>query len=247
MFRHPAVDSARGVAGAWIGRAWRSRPAPADLLPLVARWPQGPPPLAVVRQVHSSRWVIVREAPAAPAAPLADADAILTARRGIALGVATADCLPIVAVDPEAPALAVVHAGWRGTLAGVLRASLEAMAAELGANPARILVAAGPAAGACCYQVGEDLATRFAAAWPDAASRIVRRDRPGERPRLDLMEANRLQALEAGVPEHSVHSVDLCTICRPEGTHSYRRDGAEAGRMWLLAALTGRAGGARDR
>jgi hypothetical protein len=182
-----------------------------------------------VTQVHSNRWLAAPPLAAGEHRVLGEGDAILTAVRGVWLGIATADCLPIVAVDPKAPALAVVHAGWRGTSARVLSEALRGMRETLDADPRRLVVGIGPGAGRCCYEVGEDVARRF-------DGRAVRRD--GARPpRLDLIQANRLQALEAGVPEGRIHALGVCTICHPESCHSFRRDGPSAGRMWLLASL----------
>jgi hypothetical protein len=201
---------------------------------------EGPVPLAIVRQIHSARCLVVarRDLPAhAGAHVVGEADALVTAERGMALGVATADCVPLVAVDPEAGALAVIHAGWRGTLAGVLPAAISAMRLQLGADPERIRIGAGPAAGPCCYEVGPDVLQPFMKQRPEIASLVISRVSDG-RGRLDLVEANRLQALDAGISSGHFGSTGVCTICRPDVCHSYRRDGSAAGRMWLLAALT---------
>jgi polyphenol oxidase len=233
LFRLPALEAVNGLTCAWVARGPVARPDPAGLLPLLWHG-ASPPPLATVSQIHSSRWLRARAPLGASHVVLGEADAILTSEPGVAVGIATADCVPIVAVDAQARALAVVHAGWRGTLAGILRESLAAMKRDLGALPERIVVGIGPAVGACCYRVGEDVAASFAAARPGTTGVVLRRDGA---PHLDLIEENRLQAKEEGVSLRSVHALDVCTVCRADLCHSYRRDGPQAGRMWLLAAL----------
>ena len=200
---------------------------------------KGSHPLAILNQVHSSRCLIVKESDLPHghgAIVIGEGDALVTGDKGLALGVATADCLPLLAVDPKAGVLAVVHAGWRGTLAGVLESTLAIMRGSFGADPARIVIGAGPTAGACCYEVGAEVREAFAQARPSNCPGIFATTTDG-RARLDLFEANRLQAIAHGVPAGQFVSAGICTICRPELTHSFRRDGASAGRMWLLAAL----------
>ena len=193
-------------------------------------------PLARLRQVHSNRCLAVASTTLPPGGVAGDGDALATAGAGLALGVATADCVPLIAVDPAARSLAVVHAGWRGTLSGVLASALRCMIDEMGARPERIVVAAGPAAGACCYQVGDDVTAAFRRERPGHADRVIILKRPGVA-HVDLIEANRLQAADAGVDPARFDSLGVCTICSPNTTHSYRRDGAAAGRMWALAML----------
>ncbi|MGH9870717.1 MAG: polyphenol oxidase family protein [Candidatus Polarisedimenticolia bacterium] len=224
----PGLERAHQVSCAWIGRGEAARPDPSSLLPLLDDR-ERPLALATVSQIHSSRWLRADRSTRGGHRVLGEADAILTAEPDLALGIATADCLPIVAVDSQAPALAVVHAGWRGSRAGVLREALLGMQQTFGARPERTSIGIGPGAGPCCYQVGEEVAEAFTA-------RVVRREDGGS-PRLDLVEANRLQALEAGILPGQIHSLNVCTICNPDTCHSYRRDGPTAGRMWLLASL----------
>jgi hypothetical protein len=238
-FEIPIVSEIAGLAVVFTGRQAPPRPAPATLVPLLDLDGDAPVPLVIVRQIHSSRCLTVRgpDLPAGgPPHVAGEADALVTAQRGIALGVATADCVPLVVIDPEARALAVVHAGWRGTLAGVLSATIRTMRDQLGARPEMMRVGAGPAAGACCYEVGPEVFEPFTRERPALAERVVSQVRDGKA-LLDLVEANRLEAIEEGVDPDHFGSAGICTICRPDLCHSYRRDGAAAGRMWLLAAL----------
>ncbi len=234
----PLLASVTGLSCVFVARGADPRPAPEGLLPLLAAGSpggEGPSGLVTLRQIHSGRCLVVSR-PTAPHVVAGDADALATVEAGLALGVATADCVPLVAADPVAGALAVVHAGWRGTLAGVLEATLETLVEALGARADRIAVAAGPSAGPCCYQVGDEVLAHFERDRPPTASRAFTRGEDGKL-FLDLVEANRLQALDKGVRAEAFEAGGLCTICRPDLFHSYRRDGATAGRMWLLAAL----------
>lgn len=246
-FRIPLLESITDLACLFTGRGDEPRPDPARLLPMLGEGDGTPQRLAILRQIHSNRCLMVRvsDLPQVHGAHVAgEGDALVTGDHGLALGVATADCLPLLAVDPKAGVLAVAHAGWRGTMAGVLESTLAIMRGSFGADPARIVIGAGPAAGACCYEVGPEVRESFARARP-AQSREIFGETTNGKARLDLFAANRLQAIAAGVPAGQIVSAGICTICRPELTHSYRRDGQAAGRMWVLGALAPRGAATR--
>jgi hypothetical protein len=118
-----------------------------------------------------------------------------------------------------------VHAGWRGTAAGVAAAAVEALRAS-GSRPEDLLAALGPAIGPCCYEVGEELRAAFGA-------RGAEFFRPGSRgrPHLDVRSANRSQLVDSGLAPERIHDVGECTFCRADLYHSYRRDGPGGGRM----------------
>lgn len=120
------------------------------------------------------------------------ADAIVAKGRGATIGVRTADCLPLLMVDPEAEIYAAVHCGWRGTVAGIAARAVEVMV-EMGAHPARIHAAIGPHICADCFEVGEEVAALFP---PQAVMRFSERPRPY----VSLAEAVGLQLAAAGVP-----------------------------------------------
>lgn len=175
--------------------------------------------LLLLRQVHGAT---VARAPW-PDDPAADA--AVASRPGLLLGIQTADCLPVLLVDPRRGAVAAAHAGWRGTAAGVTREAVLALLA--GGSRAQDLVAAlGPGIGACCYEVGEELREAFGPAGAEFF-----RPGPKGRPHLDVRAANVRQLLEAGVRAEAVHQQPDCTHCRPDLYHSYRRDGGGSGRM----------------
>lgn len=172
-------------------------------------------PLAWGRQVHGTRVLTVDAGTEPGAAP--DADGVATAAHGVRTLALTADCLPVALATPGA--VAMVHAGWRGLADGVLEAGVAAIRAL---DPDGVLHAAiGPAAGACCYEVGDEVAALFA----DEPRRADRR--------IDLkgIAARRLRA--AGAAE--VRDVGRCTMCEPEVFFSHRASGGVTGRQGGLA------------
>ena len=145
-----------------------------------------------------------------------EGDALLTRHPGLAVSIRTADCLPILIADPASRAVAAVHAGWRGTAAGIVRHAVDAMRAEFDTPLDQLIVVIGPGIGSCCYDVGEDVARQFGL------------DRAGK---IDLAAANRHQLIAAGVRAERIDVLGLCTFCDPAKFHSYRRDKDAAGRM----------------
>jgi YfiH family protein len=173
------------------------------------------------RQVHGARVRTVAEGSGEQSVP-EKADGQATAAAGVGPMVLTADCLPI-AVGGEG-AVAMLHAGWRGLAGGVVAEGVRAVL-ELGAR-GPLAAAIGPGAGPCCYEVGEEVHARFAAAHGDS----VRRGR-----NLDLNAIARHELERAGV--HEIHDSRLCTICSAQLFFSHRRDhgitGRQAGIAWL--------------
>ncbi len=186
--------------------------------------------LHLLAQVHGARVV------EAPWDGCPEGDAGVADAPGLLLGIETADCLPVLLVDPRRGAVAAVHAGWRGTAAGIAARAASALVGR-GSRPADLLAALGPAIGPCCYEVGEELRESF----PEH----LFRPGPRGRPHLDVRAANVGQLLEAGVSPARVHHVDECTRCRADLYPSWRRDGRGAGRMisFVGFARAGNAGG----
>src|SRR6185295_15096411 len=135
--------------------------------------------LLSLKQVHGAQ---VAEA---PFEGFPEADAAVASASGLILGIETADCLPVLLVDPRRRAVAAAHAGWRGTAAGVAARAVEALVAA-GSRPEDLLAALGPGIGACCYEVGEELKAAFG---PEGAAFF--RPGPRGRPHLDVRAANR--------------------------------------------------------
>jgi YfiH family protein len=174
--------------------------------------------LATLRQVHSDICVPVR----GRTGVLGEGDALVENTPGRLVGVKTADCLPILLVDEEHRAVGAVHAGWRGTVSGIVRAAVRKMEEEFGTDPAHLHAAIGPGIGKCCYEVGAEVAAQFGEAGPC---------------KIDLAEANRRQLLEAGVADARICVAGLCTMCGVEDFHSWRRDREHAGRMLSFAGV----------
>ena len=186
-------------------------------------------PIVRLRQIHSNIVHSVSENQEANAAK--EGDAAYTARGGLVLGVVTADCVPILVADSGGRGGGVVHAGWRGTSEGVARKTIDAMAGELNLDPGELVAVMGPHIGVCCMEVGEEVFDWFAD--PD----VFRRQPEWEKPHLKLAEANRRQLLGAGLDPENVTASSLCTKCRPDLFHSYRRDGEPSGRMFSVVGL----------
>ena len=173
-----------------------------------------------LRQVHSDRvW---------RADGLADrqqeGDALVTDEVGQSIAVRTADCLPVLLLDAQKRAVAAVHAGWRGTASQILQRAVEALQAHYGTHPADVLAAIGPCIRPCCYQVGPDVAARFASYLAAAHSRDGQHY-------LDLAVVNRLQLQAAGLPAQQIFDSGLCTSCLAADFFSYRRDPQNPGRL----------------
>ncbi|WP_394823692.1 polyphenol oxidase family protein [Pendulispora albinea] len=189
--------------------------------------------IAQARQVHGIQVVDAKTTsahsdpsdPAPWSESLPEADAIV-AEPGTAAGVRVADCVPILVGDPGSGIAAAIHAGWRGTVAGVVQSAVDRMA-SLGADPARAVAAIGPCICVGCFEVGDEVAERIVETCGDP-SVIVRR----QKPHADLRAAVRLLLARAGIG--LVEDVPGCTRCEKERFFSYRR-GQEAGRQ--LAAI----------
>ena len=182
-----------------------------------------PPRLFRLRQVHGRRVVDVGEDDDPGAVLGQEADALTSAAAGTALAVVTADCVPVLLTDPARGASGAAHAGWRGIVAGVLPAVVRRLRERYGCRFETLLAAIGPCIGPCCYEVGEEVAVRFA----DVPGAVV----PGaRRPHLDLVAAARHALVDAGLPARSISSpTGLCTRCQGRLFFSFRRDGDVTG------------------
>ena len=206
--------------------------AGSDVAAVTAAVASPPAPLWRLSQVHGAAVVAVdASTPATPPERPPTGDALLTSRRGIALAVHVADCVPILLADPVSGLIGAVHAGWRGTVAGVLPATLAQFGMR-GARMTDIRLALGPAIGACCFEVGAEVVEAFRRSVPEPGACII----PAPRPRIDLVEANRRQALALGVADGHIGSAGLCTFCRADLLESYRRSHGSPGRMAGIVA-----------
>jgi YfiH family protein len=157
------------------------------------------------------------------------ADALVTDVPGAALGVFTADCVPVLLADSTTSACAAIHAGWRGVIAGVTAATIGALTLAFGTQPANLRAALGPSIGPCCFEVGPEVVADFEARYRDArGSGIIREGR--RRPHIDLRRALRQDLEVAGIPHNQIDLGDECTRCDPARRFfSYRRDNGRTG------------------
>lgn len=212
-------------------------------------------PVITLRQIHSD---IIHYVDSVPADPLTG-DGLITNRPGLLIGIQTADCLPVILVDVKHRAVGVFHAGWRGTAKRIVEKGVGEMFRCFGSRPRDLMAAIGPGIQGCCYQVGEEIRTKFQSqfAYADKLFREVKESDPvrdkypllfltarapghGELPNeifLDLVEANRQQLLTAGVPGKNIEASALCTNCHPELLFSYRAEKGKTGRMMAVAGM----------
>jgi YfiH family protein len=195
-----------------------------------------------VKQVHGCSVHRVARGSTLPAsgAGRPEADAIVSNQAGCALAVTVADCVPILIADARTGAAAAVHAGWRGTAAGVAAGAVRAMVDDFGVDPADLTAALGPSIGPDDYEVAESVVEAFLAAG-HSTSDVDRWFRGhGRTRRLDLWSANRDQLVAAGVRPPHIFTCGLSTHAHPEFFESYRRDGTAAGRMAGLIVVPAR-------
>jgi YfiH family protein len=209
--------------------------------------------LVTLKQIHSDVIHIFSAAPA----EACRGDASTANHAGLLLAVQTADCVPIMLVDPKKRAVAAIHAGWRGTLARIVQKTVGRMQLEFGSKPGDLLAALGPSIGPCCYEVGAELVTKFTAQFADAPD-YFDEARSGEEPNplqwlnmappghqpppknvhLDLRKANRSQLLATGLRAENIFTSELCTACRTDLLFSYRKEGPNSGRLLSIIGVT---------
>lgn len=169
------------------------------------------------------------------------ADALITDSPNVVLTTLHADCQPILLVDTERPAVAAIHAGWRGTVADIAGSTVQAMQDAFDSNPANILAYLGPGIGGCCNEVGPEVT----AAWRDQASSFgplaeLAITRPGEREHLDISRANTLLLQRAGIQPEHIEVSPICTKCSKDDWFSHRGQGPTTGRQASMIMLTER-------
>jgi purine-nucleoside/S-methyl-5'-thioadenosine phosphorylase / adenosine deaminase len=190
-----------------------------------------PAGVAMCIQVHSDDIAVIDEVPSS----LHRVDAIVSLRPGVFPAIRTADCVPILLLDPVNKISAAVHAGWRGTVLGITGKVVRLMTEEYATDPANLIASLGPAIGPCCYEVDDAVLAPFRKGVTNAENfiRVVKTNcgsLSGKSYRLDLAAANRAELMAGGVPGENIHTICLCTKCNPSLFFSFRRDGARSGR-----------------
>lgn len=186
--------------------------------------------LVTPKQVHGSDILVINEANEDYNHFLSvEGDAVITNQPHVMIGVCVADCAPIVLCDPEKKVIAAVHAGWKGTAAGLVAKTIAGMKSEFGCDPGGLQAAIGPCIQKCCYEVDEPVKKAFMQnniSWDSCA--VLKN--PGKW-QLDLAAANRELLLLAGLPAEAIQVSEQCVCCHSEQFFSYRRDQEEAGRQ----------------
>lgn len=218
------------------------------------------PRLVTLRQIHSGVVRILKSKGRLPASPL-KGDGVITSHKNVLLGIQVADCVPVLVADAKRGAIGAFHAGWRGTAKRIVERGIGSMRAILGCPPADLYAAIGPCIHSCCYAVGDEVIDEFRSQFHYAAelfSEIYDRDpikekypllfltarapghsNIGPQVHLDLVEANRRQVLDAGVPEANIWAAKECTSCRSDLLFSYRGEAGYTGRMMGVIGLSG--------
>jgi YfiH family protein len=189
--------------------------------------------VATVNQVHGENIVRVDELNIDRSRSI-HADALMTDVPGLAVGVETADCVPVLLFDPARPAVAAVHAGWRSTVKKIVQKAVNRMHEEFRSDPSKLIAAIGPAICGKCYEVDEPVIGPVQEAfsfWRDVAV-----PRGVDRWSLDLVKANRHELLQIGLAAKNIHVAGMCTSCRKDLFYSYRAEG-KTGRMLSVIML----------
>lgn len=208
--------------------------------------------LIALKQIHSDVVHLFEN----PPAESCRGDASATNRPGLLLSVQTADCVPILLVDPQKRAIAAVHAGWRGTLGRIVAKTIGKMQMQFSSRPTDLLAAIGPSIGGCCYEVGTEVASEFRSQFSNASEwfdelrtgdepnplQWLNMAPPGHQPPprnvlLDLRKANRSQLLDAGLRSQNIVVSDLCTACRRDLLFSYRKEAGTTGRLMSVIGI----------
>lgn len=210
-------------------------------------------PLVQLKQVHSGIVHAVRHAQS----EALTGDGLITNTPGLLIGIKTADCIPVLVVDTKKRAVGAFHAGWRGTVARIVEKGIGEMRRQYGSNPRDVLAAIGPGVHDCCYTVGEELVRAFESQFAYAKElfreeydfeslhnkypmlflnqRAPGHGEPATKIQLNLVEANRRQLLDAGVPEKNIFAFEDCTSCDTKRFFSHRAEFGKTGRM--MAAI----------
>jgi polyphenol oxidase len=175
--------------------------------------------LATLHQIHSGDVVDA----SGRTGCLGEGDALIENTPGVIVGIKTADCIPILMVDPVHRAVAAVHAGWRGTVQKIVGNAIRQMERRFSTCAQDLRVAIGPGIGKCCYEVGPEVMEQF-------------REYNPAPDHLDLAEINRRQIAHCGVPSGQIYVANICTLCDPD-FHSFRRDKEQAGRMLSVVGV----------
>jgi YfiH family protein len=196
-----------------------------------------PERIFLANQVHGDQVLILEEDPLNAGSKYhhLDYDAILTRQRGVAIGVLTADCLPILIYDPKEAVIGIVHAGWRGTCLNVVGTVIAKLQKVFNVDPQGLLVGLGPCIGNCCYEVDIKVVRSIknsTARWKEFIKPVR-----ANKYTFDLVGLNVHQLLQAGVPQGNIVRVNACTACNSKVFFSHRASKGKTGRQLNLIQL----------
>lgn len=195
--------------------------------------------IVTAKQVHGCRVAVITEEHVGKGAfsyeeAMEDTDALITNVPNIPLLLFFADCVPVLIVDPINKAIAAIHAGWKGSVANIVRETLKLMESKYGTNPKLCLAGIGPSIGGCCYEVNHTVIESLNRNLPNPEAYIQNR---AGRSFLDLWELNRNQLIEAGLVDRNVILSKVCTSCNPSLFFSYRKENGKTGRIGAIIQI----------
>jgi YfiH family protein len=153
-----------------------------------------------------------------------ETDAVITKQPGLILTIQTADCVPVYLIDPVQMAVGLVHAGWRGNKAGIVKKAVRQMIRDFGSSASDIQVFIGPSIGPCCYEVGKDVSSQFDSRYLSGTW-------------LDMWQYTEDQIRQIGVYQKKIYRANLCTRCHPDWFFSYRGSQGNTGRMMAFLGI----------
>jgi len=180
--------------------------------------------IEIISKVETKGWKGVEDA-------VSDCDALITNQKGVMLAILTADCVPVLLYDKEKEIVAAIHAGWKGTKAGIAAKTVEKMISVYDSDPENIIAGIAPSIGHCCYEVGQDVAEHFFAT-PEGFTQ------KGEKFMLDLPLINKQQLLDMGLKDENIEMSHICTACEVDRFFSYRKEQGCSGRFMSMIGLT---------
>ncbi|MFB3924657.1 MAG: peptidoglycan editing factor PgeF [Syntrophales bacterium] len=228
-FRSLNFSTLEGDTEKNVSRNWRI---------LAAAFQMPPERFFTVRQVHGDRILILKEDVKRVPSRSLQYDAIITPLRNLAIGIKTADCVPIFLVDPGRGLIGAVHAGWRGTLLNIAGKAVDCFFKEFSSRPSDLLAVIGPAIGQCCYEVDNAVRGPLSGAMHNPAL-FFRPGRTKEKWMLDLPGVNRYQLFRSGLLPENITSAGICTSCNREVFFSHRGEGGGTGRQLNFIMLKG--------
>ncbi|MCX7744178.1 MAG: peptidoglycan editing factor PgeF [Flavobacteriales bacterium] len=194
-----------------------------------------PENLIFPKQTHSDNIVIVT--PHTTYEELQGVDALITQMHGIAIGVMSADCVPVLIADPIKRVVAAVHAGWKGTVAGIVKKTVLKMLDEFNCNPQNLFVGIGPSISALNYEVGPDVIEAVQASFPQYKKLLIAGKTEGKA-YFDLWKANQIWLTSCGIPESQIETAGICTFGHPNTFYSARYFHHKTGRFGACISIS---------